>query len=223
VFSGEAELPPILDAFMDVYPAVSVRLQLVDRPVNLIDERIDVALRIAHLADSTMVAIRVGEVRRVVVAAPRYLAQHRRIEEPGDLAKHQITAMSHFGADSWSFPPLQGSSVPRTVQFRPRLVIDSVRGAVASAVDGHGVTRVFSYQVADYVREGKLEVVLAGHEPPPLPVHVIVPNGRLSVPKVRAFGDFAVPRLRSHFARLGKDTDDRGTTTRSQRGRVSAE
>lgn len=223
VLSGEVVLRPILDAFIDAYPAVSARLYLFDRPVNLIDEGIDIALRIAHLTDSTLVAIRVGEVRRVVVAAPRYLARHPRIEEPGDLAKHQIIAMTHFGLDSWSFPPLPGSSVPRAVHFTPRLVINSVRGAVASAVDGRGVSRFFSYQVAGHVREGELEIVLAGHEYPPLPVHLILPQGRLSLPKVRAFIDFAVPRLRSHFARLAKEANDAGTATRSPRGKVYAE
>jgi DNA-binding transcriptional LysR family regulator len=223
VLSGEMVLRPILDAFIDAYPAVSARLYLLDRPVNLIDEGIDIALRIAHLADSTLIAVRVGEVRRVVAAAPRYLAQHPRIEEPGDLAKHQIIAFADFGRDSWSFPPLPGSSVPRTVQFTPRLAINSVRSAVASAVDGRGVTRVFSYQVAEHVREGKLRIVLAGDEHPPLPVHVISPHGRLSVPKVRAFVDFAVPRLRRDFARLAEDASDRTATIQSPHGRVSAE
>jgi DNA-binding transcriptional LysR family regulator len=204
--SGEMVLRPILDAFMDAYPAVSARLYLLDRPVHLVDEGIDIALRIAHLPDSTLVAIRVGEVRRVVTAAPRYLTQHPRIAEPSDLAKHRIIAMTHFGLDSWTFPPLPGSVVPRTVQFTPRLAINCVRGAVASAVAGHGVTRLFSYHVADQVRDGTLEVVLAEDEYPPLPVHVIAPHGRLSVPKVRAFMDFAVPRLRRHFARLAHDS-----------------
>ena len=222
VLPGEAVLRPILDAFMEAYPAVSARLHLLDRPVKLIEEGIDIDLRIAHLADSTLVAIRVGEVRRVVVAAPRYLAQNPRIEEPGDLTKHRIITTPHSGVDSWSFPPLSGSSVPRTVQFTPRLVLNSDRGAVASAVDGHGVTRMFSCQVAEHVREGALEIVLADDEEPPLPVHVISPNGRLSVPKVRAFVDFAVPRLRSRFARPAKDVSDRESATRSQRGRVSA-
>ena len=93
---------------MNEYPMVAVRLYLLDRQVNLIDEGIDVALRIAHLADSNFVAIRLGEVRRVIAASPRYLAQHPSINEPADLAKHRIIAMTHFGLDSWSFPPLEG-------------------------------------------------------------------------------------------------------------------
>ena len=96
--------------------------------------------------------------------------------------------------------------MPRAVQFTPRLIVNSIRGAVASAVDGRGVTRMFSYHIAEQVREGSLEIILKDAEHPPLPVHVIAPHGRLSVPKVRAFIDFALPRLRSHFARLSKDT-----------------
>jgi DNA-binding transcriptional LysR family regulator len=204
VLSGEMVLRPILDAFLDACPTVSARLLLLDRPVNLIDEGIDVALRIAHLADSSMVATRIGEVRRLVVAAPRYLKQHPRIEEPADLTKHQIVTMAHLG-QSWTFPPLPGSSVPRTVQFAPRLVINSIRGAVASVVGGRGVGRFFSYQVAEQLRQGELEIVLASDENSPMPVHMISPQGRLSVPKVRAFMDFAVPKLRSQFARKAKE------------------
>ena len=214
VISGEMVLRPILDAFLDAYPTVSARLMLVDRAVNLIDEGVDVALRIGELADSSMVATRIGEVRRVVVAAPRYLKQNPRIEEPGDLAKHQIITMAHL-PNSWTFPPLAGSSAPRSVQLTPRLVTNSIRGAVASAAGGRGVALFFSYQVSEQVQNGELEIVLAGDEPAALPVHVITPQGRLAVPKVRAFLDFAVPRLRSHFARLAKDSGNRGADIRS--------
>ena len=202
VVAGEAILRPILDGFMDQYPAVSVRLLMLDRPVNLIDEGMDVALRISHLADSTLVATRVGEVRRVVAAAPGYLARNPAIRQPADLAKHQIVAMTHFGPDSWSFPPLPGSAAPRTVQFVPRFLANSINAAVASAVHGRGVIRVFSYHIADELEAGTLEIILEHEESPPLPVHVISPHGRLSVPKVRAFMDYAVPRLRAHFNRL---------------------
>jgi DNA-binding transcriptional LysR family regulator len=202
VFSGEDMLRPILDAFLEAYPAVMARLYLFDRAVNLIDEGIDIALRVDHLPDSALVAIRAGETRRVVVAAPRYLALHPRIQDPDDLAKHKIIAVPHFGLDSWSFPPLPGSSIPRTVRFTPRLVVNSVRGAVASAVDGCGVTRVCSCHVAQQVHEGELEILLADNENSPLPINLVTPPGRLSTRKVRAFVDFAVPRLRNAFARL---------------------
>ncbi len=216
VDSGELVLRPILDAFLDSHHAVSARLHLLDRQVNLINEGMDIALRMANLADSSLVAIRVGDVRRVVVAAPHYLARHPPIEQPGDLAKHQIIAFAQFGLDSWSFPPLSGSPIPRTVQFTPRLVIDTTRGAVATAVDGRGVTRAFTYQIAEHVRKGELEIVLTDHEFPPVPVHVITPPGRLSMPKVRAFVDFAVPRLRSQFARLAGSSGERGSAKQSQ-------
>jgi DNA-binding transcriptional LysR family regulator len=204
-FAGETILSPIIDAFLDAYPGVSVRLYLLDRFVNLIDEGIDVALRIAHLSDSSLVATRVGEVRRVVAAAPRYLAQNPRITEPADLAKHQIITFADLGIDSWSFPPVNGSSVPHTVNFTPRLIVNSIRGAIVSAVNGRGVTRVLSYHIPQEVRDGSLEIVLKDHEPPPLPVHLIAPHGRLTVPKVRAFVDMALPRLRSHFAATSRD------------------
>ena len=206
VAAGEDLVRPILDAFMDQYPEVTARLHLLDRPANLIDEGIDVALRLAHLADSSLVAIRVGEVRRVVAAAPGYLARHPRIVDPADLATHPIIAMTHFGLDSWTFPPLPGSTVPRAIALAPRLVVNSIRAAVASAVEGRGVTRMFSYHVAREVAAGELEVLLADAEYPALPVHLVSPQARLSVPKVRAFVDFAVPRLRPAFAALAGKT-----------------
>ena len=202
VAAGEDVLRPILDAFMDAFPTVSVRLLLLDRPVSLIDEGIDIALRIAHLTDSTHVAIRLGEVRRVVAASPRYLSTQPKIEEPADLAKHKIIAMTHFGIDSWTFPPAKGSSIPRSVQFSPRLVVNSVRGAVASAIEGRGITRLFSYHIAEQLSQGKLQILLAHDEHPAVPLHLISPQGRLVVPKVRAFVDFGVPRLKACFSRL---------------------
>ncbi|WNC92775.1 LysR family transcriptional regulator [Paraburkholderia sp. FT54] len=206
VAAGQDMLQPIIDDFVDRYPAVSVRLNMLDRPVSLIDEGMDLALRIAHLPDSTLVAIPVGEVRRVVAASPRYLAKHPPITEPADLAQHQIISMTHFGLDSWSFPPSDGSTIPRVVQFTPRFIVNSIQAAVASAVAGHGVTRMFSYHVAEQVKDGSLKIVLSDNEPAPLPVHLLTPHGRLAVPKVRAFVDFAAPRLRRHFAQSQRIT-----------------
>ncbi|WP_394846408.1 LysR family transcriptional regulator [Pendulispora brunnea] len=204
--SGEEVLQPILEDFLDLHPAVSVRLLLLDRHVNLVDEGVDVALRIAHLPDSSLIALQLGgEVRRVVVASPRYLASHPRIKEPADLAKHQIVAFTNFGLDSWGFMPAKGSTIPRTVQFTPRFIVNTVRAAVASAIAGRGLTRVYSYHVAKHVKDGRLKVVLPKAEHPPLPVYLLTPQGRMSVPKVRAFVDFALPRLRTEFTRMAAE------------------
>ena len=204
--SGEEVLRPIVDDFLDLHPAVSVRLLLLDRPVNLIDEGVDIALRIAELPDSSLISVRLGgDVRRVVVASPRYLAAHPHITEPADLAKHEIVAFTNFGLDSWIFTPAKGSSTPRTVQFAPRFTVNTVRAAVASAAAGRGVTRLYSYHVAEHMKDGRLEIVLADAEHPPLPVHLLTPQGRMAVPKVRAFIEFATPRLRSAFARLAAE------------------
>ncbi|MDR3522091.1 MAG: LysR family transcriptional regulator [Acidocella sp.] len=204
--SGEEVLRPILDDFLDLHPAVSVRLLLLDRPVNLVDEGVDIALRVGNLPDSSLISVQVGgDVRRVVVAAPRYLAAHPRIDEPTDLAKHQIVAFTNFGLESWSFTPSVGSAIPRTVHFAPRFSVNTVRAAIASTLAGRGLTRLYSYHVAEYVRDGRLRVVLADAEHAPLPVHLLAPPGRTSVPKVRAFVDFAAPRLRAAFARMATE------------------
>ena len=204
--NGEEMLRPITDEFLDRHPDVSVNLLLLDRLVNLVDEGLDIALRIGHLPDSSLLATRLGgDVRRVVVGSPQYLAKHPPIKKPADLAKHQIIAFSNFGLDAWNFVRAKGSSIPRTVQFVPRYTVNSVRAAVASAISGLGLTRLYSYHVAECVKDGRLKIVLADAEHPPLPVHLLTPPGRVAVPKVRAFIDFAVPRLRSGFARIADD------------------
>ncbi len=206
ILIGEEVLRPILDDFLDAFPSVTAKLTLLDRVVNLIDEGIDAALRIGELPDSSMIAIRVGQVRRVVVAAPSYLAKCAPIEVPADLARQRVIAFSEAGQQSWSFSATDGSTATRIVQFTPRLVVNSARAAIASAVEGRGVTRLFSYQVAEYLRDGRLHIVLGSHERTPLPIHILLPEGRLSVPKVRAFIDFLVPRLRTQFSNLAMDT-----------------
>lgn len=203
---GEEVLRPILDEFLELHPAVSVRLLMVDRFVNLVDEGVDLAVRIGHQSDSSHISTRLGgDVRRVVVASPHYLDANPRIVEPADLAKHQIVAFSNFGLDSWSFTPAKGSSIPRTVQFAPRYIVNSVRAAAASAAAGRGLTRLYSYHVASYVHDGRLKTVLTDAEHPPLSVHLLAPHGRMSVPKVRAFADFATPRLRAELARIAAE------------------
>jgi len=203
---GEEILRPVIDGFLEAYPAVSVHLVLLDRPANLVEEGIDVALRILELPDSSLVAIRVGgDVKQVVVASPRYLAQHPRIDAPADLAKHRIITTGTEGRDRWVFPPAKGSAVPRAIQFKPRLIVNSVRAALAASVAGLGVTRLLTYHVAERVHDGSLQLLLRDAEPPVRPAHLLVPQGRQAVPKVRAFIDFAAPRLRTEFARLSAE------------------
>lgn len=205
--SGEDILRPIVDEFLDAYPLVSARLLLLDRAVNLVEEGVDIAMRVAQLPDSSLIATRIGtDVRRVVVASPEYLVGHLPILQPSDLGAHRIVAFSNFGLDSWSFAPGPRSTIPRTVNFTPRLMVTSVRAALASAIEGHGLTRLYSYHVAEAVKSGQLNVVLGDAEFPALPIHLLTPQGRASVPKVRAFLDFAAPRLRSIFSHLAVDS-----------------
>jgi len=203
---GEEVLRPIVDAFLKAHPAVTARLQLVDRSVNLVDEGVDLALRVGDLPDSSLVAVKVGgEIRRVIAAAPAYLAERPPISTPSDLEAHAIVALDNFGVDRWTFPPASGSTATRVVGFAPRILVNSVRAAVASAVEGLGVTRLYSYHLAAEVQAGRLRIVLADAEYPPQPVHLLVQPTRMPVPKVRAFMDFAVPRLRTEFGRLAAE------------------
>ncbi|MDI1479263.1 LysR family transcriptional regulator [Polyangium sp. y55x31] len=199
--SGAKIMRPILDAFLARESAVRARLLLLDRMVSLVEEGIDVGLRIAHLHDSSFIAARIGEVRKVLCAAPAYLDAAPSLKSPTDLVRHRCIQMTSFGQESWNFPPEKATGAVRHIAIEPRLMVNTVEAAVASAVEGNGITRVFSYQIADEVAAGKLRIVLADAEPAPLPVHLITPEGRLSVPKVRAFFDFAGPRLRAEFTR----------------------
>ncbi len=204
--SGEEILRPLVDEFLQLHPAVSVRLLLLDRAVNLLEEGVDVALRVGELPDSALKAIKVGsEVRRVLVAAPHYLAAAPPIDRPADLTRHAIVALDNFGVDRWLFPPGPGAAAPLTVSFTPRLLVNTVRAAAAACVAGLGVTRLYSYHVAQHVRRGELEIVLADAEPPPVSVHLLVQPGRAPLPKVRAFLDLATPRLRASFTGLAAD------------------
>jgi len=142
--SGEEILRPILDDFLEAYPMVTARLLLVDRSVNLVDEGVDIALRVGELPDSSLVATRVGNgVRRVIVGAPAYLRQHPSIVDPSDIVGHKIISLTHFGLESWSFAPVKSSVAARTIHFSPRLIVNSVRAAVASAVAGGLVFSAF--------------------------------------------------------------------------------
>lgn len=190
---GQLHVRPVLDRFLGAHAAVQARLLLLDRVVNIVEEGIEVAVRVAHLPDSQLLANRLGEVRRVLCAAPSYLARHGTPAEPRDLADHDCI-MERDGAEveAWRFPT-------GAVTVRPRLVVNSASAAVASAAGGGGITRVLSYQVAASVSAGELVVVLSEHEPLPIPVHFVLPPERPPTARVRAFLAFAIPELRQRL------------------------
>ncbi len=193
VVFGRLHVRPVLDAFLDAERGVQGHLQLGDRVVDLVDEGVDAAIRIGHLPDSTLVATRIGAVRRIVCAAPDLLARLPPIREPADLARVPCISFAQASAN-WTFAP--PGRPPVRVAVEPRLDVNGAEAALDSAIAGHGVTRVLSYQAAAALADGRLVRLLADHEPEPLPVHLVYAGARLAAAKLRAFVDFAVPRLR---------------------------
>lgn len=194
VLFGRLFVAPVILAFLGRYPAVSVRTTLLDRVADLIEEGFDVGIRIAHLPDSAMSAIRVGEVRRVVCASPDYLARRGTPKSPADIARHDaISFGSPDGPVSWPF--VTGGRIER-VTPPARFMVNTADVAVAAAIAGHGLTQVLSYQAAADVRASKLKIVLAEFEQPPIPIHVVHAAGRQANARVRAFVDFAASQLR---------------------------
>jgi DNA-binding transcriptional LysR family regulator len=198
VLFGELFVTPLMAGYLTQYPDVSINALLVDRVVSMVEEGIDVAVRIGELPDSNQHAIRVGEVRRVICASPAYLAQHGRPEHPQALAGAPVVATSSIGQlRSWPFVD-QGEAI--SVRPEPRLVVTANQAAIAAACLGLGLTRMLSYQVAGKVASGELEIVLADFELPPLPIHVVYQGGRKAPARVRSFVDHAVKTLREHPA-----------------------
>jgi DNA-binding transcriptional LysR family regulator len=183
---GRMHVAPLLCAYLARYPDVSAELVLSDHVVSLVDDGVDAAVRIGVLDDASFVARSVGETRRVLVASPRYFEERKRPRGPADLAHHAtILLTSLTPSPEWHF---EGD---RRVAITPRLATNSADAAIGHALLGGGIAMVLSYQVADAVREGRLEVLLAEHEPAPLPIHVVYPSTRLLSAKVRAFVDLA--------------------------------
>jgi DNA-binding transcriptional LysR family regulator len=155
------------------------------------------------LEDSALIAQRIGTVRRVLCASPRYLADRPPPSRLAELAEHDIIAIEPSGADEiWSFPPLPGAKIARTVRVKPRLMVNADEAAVSAAIDGEGIVRIFSYKIQQEVQDGRLVVLLPNDEPPPVPVHLVATEGGLALAKVRAFVDFAGPRLRASFSEM---------------------
>lgn len=196
VVFGRLHLLPVVVEFLREFPDVDVRLIQADRVVNLLEEHVDLALRIGELADSGLVATRVGEIRRVVCASPAYLAAYGRPATPADLARHAcITFEGLMSSNRWVF-------AGENVEVRSRLAVTTAEAAISAALQGLGATRVLSYQVAESLQAGTLERLLPAFEPAAVPVSLIYPGqGRLPM-KCRAFLDYAAPRLRQRLQGL---------------------
>jgi DNA-binding transcriptional LysR family regulator len=187
---GRRHVTPMVASFLDRHPATEVELVLNDRNIDLIDNDIHVAVRIGPLADSTLVARRVGSVRRILVAAPAYLERRGTPVSPADLAGHDaIFGLPQRGGDEWRFGP--GDRGP-LLRFVPRLRVNDVSAMLHAVRAGRGIGRPLSYQVARDLDAGVLVRLLRDFEPAALPVQLVVPGGRHMAPRVRAFLDHAV-------------------------------
>lgn len=195
VLFGQQFLLPILTEFLGENPDVTVRSLFVDRVVNLVDEGIDVAIRIGHLPDSSQSAVRVGKVRQVVCGAPSYFADHGIPQQPADLARHRMIAgTSSFSSLDWFF----GQDQKHKVHITPRLFCNTYDSVIRATLEGWGLSRVLSYQIGEHLVEGRLQTVLSDFEQDPLPIHIVHPEGRRASAKVRAFINLAVDRLRAN-------------------------
>ncbi len=193
VVFGRRYVTPLVATFLDAQPTVTVDLVLADRNLDLVEEGLDVAVRIGPLVDSSLVARRVGEVRRVLVASPEYLAARGSPRTSGELAGHDaIFSASRPVPIEWRF---REGARSRIVRLAPRLLVNDVEAALVGARMGRGIAMALSYQVADDLAAGVLVRLLPGHEPPPLPVQLVVPGGRHMALRVRAFVDHAARHL----------------------------
>jgi DNA-binding transcriptional LysR family regulator len=198
VMFGKMFVLPILTEYLDLYPDVTGRSLFVDRLVSIVDEGVDVAVRIGHLPDSGLAAIRVGQVKRVVCGSPKYFEKFGVPAAPADLAQHRIaTITSAWSSLEWRFGVEQKTSV----HVNPRLFCNTNEAAIAAAVQGWALVRVLSYQIAPHLESGELQTILPDHDEEALPIHIVHPDGRQAPAKVRSFIDLAVDRLRAnrHF------------------------
>ena len=194
---GRRHVSPVMNAYLKRYREVSAELRLEDRMINLVEEGVDLAVRIGHLADSSLVARHVGDMRRLVVASPAYLKSRGEPKRPQDVAAHDTI---QFGAPSspgeWRFAE-SGNEI--RLNFSPRLSTNNADAAIQYAEAGGGLTRVLAYQAADAIKRGRLKIVLAKFEQPPLPIHIVYPTSRLLSAKVRTFIDLVVKISDWHF------------------------
>jgi DNA-binding transcriptional LysR family regulator len=196
---GRLHVLPVAIEFLKAYPDIDIRVALADRVVNLQEDDIDLAIRIGDLPDSSLVTTRVGAIRRVVCGSPAYFAQRGTPKNPGELSTHDcITFDALMSPDAWKFAV--GKSTV-SVAIHSRLIVNTAEAAIDAAIAGIGITRVLSYQVAGALRAGTLALALREFEPTPWPVSLVYTGQGLLPLKLRAFLDFAAPRLKARLAR----------------------
>lgn len=204
VVFGRLHVVPIVSEFLSTYPDIDIRAVLSDRNAHLLDDHIDLAVRIGHLPDSALRSTQVGSVSRVVCGSPDYFARHGVPRTPDDLTKLSCITFDGLGAHtSWIFP--KKKETERVVAIRSRLAVNTAEAALDAAVSGLGVTRVLSYQAARAVEEGKLQVVLSTFQPPAVPINLLYALHDPLPLKLRSFLDFAVPRLRERSIKQNWD------------------
>lgn len=199
---GRSHVLPVVDEFLRAFPDIRIRLQLTDRQVNLVEEHVDLAVRIGEPPDSSsMIATRVGFIRLSLCASPAYLERRGAPETPADLMAHDcVVHEAHAASHHWRFFTEEGV---QTIEVPSRLMVNLGEATVAAAAAGAGIARGLSYLIDDLLRSGAVVRLLEAYEPPPMPVSFIYPSQRQVPLKLRAFLDFATPRLR---ARLGYRT-----------------
>lgn len=196
---GRLHILPIAIEFLKSHPNVTIRMVQTDRVVDLLEDHVDVAVRIGELPDSSLVAARVGTMRRVVCASPAYLAAYGTPAVPEDLCSRDCITFDRLSSpEGWAF---KTGKVNEIVRVRSRLVVNTAEAAIDAAMAGIGITCVLSYQIAEAKTAGKLAVVLKDFEPSPSPVSLVYSGQRLLPQKLRLFLDFAVARLKDNLKR----------------------
>ncbi|CCE10581.1 putative transcriptional regulatory protein, LysR family [Bradyrhizobium sp. STM 3843] len=197
IMFGRLHVLPVVTRFLAAYPDVSVGLVMTDRVAHFLDDQVDVALRIGPLPDSSLIATRLGTVRHVICASPDYLAANGIPSTPDDLARHSVISFQSVSVlSSWDFVS-EGAEI--TASFRSRLSVNTIDAAIDAGLSGAGLVRAVSYQIVDYVRSGRLKLVLESFEPAPRPVHLVYDTQNRLPLKLRAFVDFVVPRMRERL------------------------
>lgn len=197
---GRLHVLPVVSEFLRQFAEINVQMALSDRNASLIDDQIDLAVRIGSLPDSTLMAVNLGSIRRVVCGSPAYFAANGVPKTPDELAAHQCVTFSMVAADtSWRFTARGGRT--KVVTPHQRLDVNIAEAAIDAAISGLGLTRVLSYQVAQAVAEKKLKIVLPDFEPPPVPVHLLHAAAKDLLPlKMHRFIEFAAPRIRKSLS-----------------------